>query len=130
MWHFKCFITNQLVLYWVFYLIFTLNFVETEDTSSSEDEDIFGSTHPTLLMKHEAKLFAVSSGISGDCQHYSNHVKLESNIDEDEGMLQICGYSVFLCVQNMKVYIKLPLKLGLCVGDRSLLHLSSFEKNV
>ncbi|KAK2724010.1 hypothetical protein QYM36_002375 [Artemia franciscana] len=60
---------------------------EVEDTSSNEDKDIFGSTHPMLFMKHEAKPFAISPGISGNCQQNANHVKLEPNIAGDEVLL-------------------------------------------
>ena len=81
-----------------------------------------------LLMKHEAKFFTISPGISGDCQHNANLVKLEPNIDGDEGMLHICRYSVFLRFQNMKVYVILPFKLLLGERDKCLFHLNSFEK--
>ncbi|KAK2724013.1 hypothetical protein QYM36_002378 [Artemia franciscana] len=60
---------------------------EAQDTSSNEDKDIFGSTQPMLLMKHEAKFFAISPGISGNCQHNAKHVKLESSIDGNEVLL-------------------------------------------
>jgi len=63
-----------------------------------------------LFMKHEAKPFAISPGISGNCQQNANHVKLEPNIAGDEGKLLIYGYFVFLRVRNIKVYIKLLLK--------------------
>ena len=43
-----------------------------------------------LLMKQEAKHFSISTGISGDCHHNADPIKLELNTDEDEGMLQIC----------------------------------------
>jgi hypothetical protein len=42
-----------------------------------------------LLIKDETKHFSISPGISGDCQHDADHVKLEPKIDRDEGMLQI-----------------------------------------
>jgi hypothetical protein len=74
----------------VFLLDFYSFFVEDEDVSSNDDKDIFGSTHPMLLMKQEAKHFSISTGISGDCHHNADPIKLELNTDEDEGMLQIC----------------------------------------
>ena len=97
--------------------MFTLIFLEAEDISSNDNKDIFGSTQPMLLVKHEAKLFAISPGISRDGQHNANHVKMEPNIDGGEGMIHISRYSVFLRVQNMKVYVNLPLKLWLGVRD-------------
>ena len=58
-------------------------------------------------MKHEAKLFTVSPGISGHCQHNADHIKLElDNIDGDKGMLQISRFSEFLHVPTKKLYLK------------------------
>ena len=105
---------------------FYSNFLEAQDTSSKEDTDIFGSTQTMLLMKHEAKNFAISPSIPGNCHYIANHDKLEPNIDGDEGMLQISGYFLFLRLQNTKVYIKLPLNLWL--GVRSFERKKMFSK--
>ena len=40
-------------------------------------------------MKHEVKHFSISPGISGDCQHDADRVKLESKIDGEKGVFQI-----------------------------------------
>ena len=61
-------------------------FLETEDTSSNDDKDIFGSTHPMLFTEQEANLFTFSSD---DCQHNSCYLKQESNNDGEKCMLQI-----------------------------------------
>ena len=63
------------------------NVLETEDTSSNDDKDIFGSTHPMLFTEQEADFFTVSSYISVDCQHNADCLKQESNNDGDKGTL-------------------------------------------
>jgi hypothetical protein len=68
---------------------FYINFVEAEDTSSNDDKDTFGSTHPMFLIKNEMNLFDVPPGISGACKHKADLVKLELNTDGDKGMLHI-----------------------------------------
>ena len=71
------------------YYVYSDFFVEAEDTSSNDDKDIFGSTYSMLLMKHETSLFVVAPDISTDCKLSADQLKLEANIDEDKGMLQI-----------------------------------------
>ena len=79
--------TNWIVSLWEFYLIFTLIFLDAENTSPNDDQNIFVKAHPILLMENEVNLFAVSPGISSNFQHNADYIKLESNIEGDKGML-------------------------------------------
>ncbi|KAK2724014.1 hypothetical protein QYM36_002379 [Artemia franciscana] len=87
---------------------------EAQDTSSNEDKDAYGSTQPMLLMKHEAKPFAISPGISGNCQHNANHVKLEPNIDGDEVLL-LAASSVNDMSEQERGLISMPGLSSLCL---------------
>ena len=81
--------TNRLVLLCEFYLIFPLILVEAEDTSSDDDQNVFVSVHPMLLVENEVNFIAVSPGLSSNFQHNADNLKLESNINGDKGMLQM-----------------------------------------
>ncbi|KAK2708123.1 hypothetical protein QYM36_013889 [Artemia franciscana] len=57
---------------------------ELGDTSSNDNEDIFGSPHPILFMELEANLSAISPGISENYKLDANHIKPEASFDIDK----------------------------------------------
>ncbi|KAK2723713.1 hypothetical protein QYM36_002153 [Artemia franciscana] len=101
---------------------------EAEEISSNENKDIFGSTHPMLLIKEEAKLFVSSTSISGDYPHNADHVKLESSIDGDEAIETEAAESVASCLSNEREkeilenrqYVKALLKSTELLGRQGL----------
>ena len=87
-------------LFFVSVFIFTLIFVEAEDTNG--DKDISENSHPVLLMEDEANFSAIPCGISAECQLINDPLKLESNFEEDEGMLP---NQFYFCVSKIKTCI-------------------------
>ena len=85
-------------MFWTFYVVCTVIFVETEDETSDGDKDISGSKHSIFPIEHEANLFATSPGISPDCIVNSNRLEQELSTDGDKGMLQI-SWSVPICLR-------------------------------
>ncbi|KAK2723570.1 zinc finger protein 391-like isoform X2 [Artemia franciscana] len=57
---------------------------EAEDTSSDDDQNVFVSVHPMLLVENEVNFIAVSPGLSSNFPHNADNLKLESNINGDK----------------------------------------------